>query len=156
MAVSGRAIVNLLFGILVIGLLVGVGYGVYDAGVQQGILQAGRLPAGAAVPYGYGYGYHPGFFGFGIFGFLFPLLFIFLIFGLIRAAFRGGRGGWGRHGWGPGWGPGGPGSESRTWQGWQDEREQRIADVHRKLHESEGSPTGSGGGGTSPGAPAAD
>ena len=104
---NGRAIVS---------FLVGVGVGIYQAGVAQGVVDAGRLPAGAVVPVaGYGYGYGWGFHGFGFLGLLFPILFLFLIFGLVRAAFGRGRHwgpGWGGRGyWGKGYGPGfgGPG-----------------------------------------------
>jgi len=78
---------------LVIAAIVGVG--AYQLGVAQGLATTGT----AVAPYGY---YHPFFFG--GFGFLFPLLFIFLIFFLIRGAFWGGSGrrygGWGRYGYG--------------------------------------------------------
>jgi hypothetical protein len=132
---NGRAIVRFVLGLIAVGLLVGVGVEIYQSGVQQGIVDAGRVPAGAVVPY-VGYGYHPGF-GFGFLGFLFPLLFIFLIFGLLRAAFWGGRGhrGWGHRGWaGYGYGPGGPGSDPNSWQA---ERERRIADMHQRLHDAD-------------------
>jgi hypothetical protein len=70
-----------------------VGVGAYQLGVAQGLATTGN----AVAPYGY---YHPFFFG--GFGFLFPLLFIFLFFFLLRAAFWGG---WGRrYGAGPGGG----------------------------------------------------
>lgn len=79
----------------------------YQAGlgtaVTTAVAEGGTVVA--AIPaygYGYGYGWHPGGFGFGFFGFLGTLLFLFLVFGLIRAIlFRGGPG--------RGWGPGGPG-----------------------------------------------
>jgi hypothetical protein len=81
---------------LVIAAIVGVG--AYQLGVAQGL-------AGAAAPTAVApafYYYHPFFFG--GFGFLFPLLFIFLIFFLVRGLFWGwgGRryGGWGRYGYG--------------------------------------------------------
>ncbi len=135
---NGRAIVRFILGLIALALLIGVGVGIFDAGVQQGIVEAGRVPAGAAVPYvGYGYGYHPGFFGFGFLGFLFPLLFIFLIFGLVCAAFGGGRGhrGWGGRGWGGyGYGPGGPGSDPN---GWQAERDRQVAEMYQRLHEAD-------------------
>ena len=46
----GRAIVGFLFGLIVVGVLVGIGVGIYQAGVAQGIVDAGRFPAGAPVP----------------------------------------------------------------------------------------------------------
>ena len=133
---NGRALVS---------FLVGVGVGIYQAGVTQGIVDAGRVPAAGVVPvagYGYGYGFH----GFGFLGLLFPLLFLFLIFGLVRAAFGRGRGwggGWGgRYGYGPGWGKGyGPGSGGPD--SWREERERQISDLHRRLHDEEAKGTGS-------------
>jgi len=137
---NGRAIVSFLFGLIVVGILVGIGVGIYDAGVAQGVVQAGHVPEGAAVPVaGYGYGYGWGFHGFGFLGLLFPILFLFLIFGLVRAAFWRGRGwgpGWGGRGyWGKGYGPGfgGPGSP----EAWREERDRQISDLHRRLHEEE-------------------
>ena len=130
---NGRAIVTFLLGLLFVGILVGVGTGIYQAGVAQGIVDAGRFPAGAAVPAaGYGYGFH----GFGFLGLLFPILFLFLIFGLIRAAFGRGRGWGGHYGYGPGWGKGyGPGSGGPD--AWREERDRQISDLHRRLHEEE-------------------
>jgi hypothetical protein len=98
----------------------------YQIGVGQAI--ATQLPAAAAPVAYYGYPYH---FGFGFLGFLFPLFFLFLLFGLLRAAF-GGRG----------WGRGGPGSYSG---GWGNGRE-RIEQLHRELHGEK--PTSGGPSGT--------
>src|SRR5882762_11162637 len=75
---------------LVIAAIVGVG--AYQLGLSQGLAGTGTAVAPAVY-------YHPFFFG----GFLFPLLFLFFIFFLIRGAFWGwgGRrygGGWGGHG----------------------------------------------------------
>ena len=47
---NGRAIVSFLVGLLVVGILVGVGVGIYNAGIAQGVVEAGRIPAGAVVP----------------------------------------------------------------------------------------------------------
>jgi hypothetical protein len=66
---------------LAIALIIGVG--AYQLGVAQGLAQTGT----AVAPVAY---YHPFFYG--GFGFLFPLLFIFLLFFLIRGAFWGGSG----------------------------------------------------------------
>jgi hypothetical protein len=96
--------------LIVVGVIGLVGY---QIGVSQAI--ATQLPAGVApIPY-YGYPYH---FGFGFFGFLIPLFFLFLFFGLLRAAFGGGRNS-GSHYWGS--------------RGWGDGRE-RIEALHRELH----------------------
>lgn len=132
---SGRTIFRIVIGIVVVVALVGLGAGLYNAGIDQGVVQAGRVPAGAAVPYaGYGYGWgfglHPFFgFGFGLLGLIFPILFFLLIFGLIRAAFGGwGRGrGYGGHDGHAGYGPG----------SWQEERQRRFSQLHRQLHEEE-------------------
>lgn len=89
--------------ILIVVLAGAVAAGAYEAGLAQ---SAGQLvvPAAGAVPaagvpviayYGHPYG-HP--YGFGFFGFLFPLLGLFLFFGIMRALIGGGHGG-GRRGW---------------------------------------------------------
>lgn len=94
---------------LVIAAIVGVG--AYDLGLQQGLATTGTAVAPAVY-------YHPLFFG--GFGFLFPLLFIFLIFALIRGAFWGGwghrRGGWGGYGY------------------YSGPARDRIEELHRELH----------------------
>jgi hypothetical protein len=112
----------------------GIGIGIYNAGVNEGLTQAalaaqaaGEDPAVVippyAGPYGYGYGWHGG--GFGFFGFIFAIFGLLLLFGLLRAAF--GRGRWN------GGGRGGPG-------GWGGGREERIADFHRELHRRDTEP----------------
>ena len=81
---NGRTILNIVLGALIVLVLGGIGIGIYNAGVSQGIAQAATLPEGTAVvaPVGYGYGYgHPGFFGFGFLWILFPIFFLFLLFG---------------------------------------------------------------------------
>ena len=140
---NGRTILNLVLGALIVLVLAGIGIGIYNAGVSQGIAQAATLPEGTTVvaPVGYGYGYgHPGFFGFGFLWILFPIFFFLLLFGLARAAF-GGR----RWGGGPGWGPGGYGPN-----GWHEERERRMAEYHQRLHDQQG---GGDAGGPSPPTP---
>jgi hypothetical protein len=83
-----------LFGFLaVIVLALVVGVGAYDLGMSQAVVQTGTAAAPAVgyyAPHAFGFWFFP-------FGFLFPLLFLFLIFGLLRAAFGGGR--WGHHGY---------------------------------------------------------
>jgi hypothetical protein len=96
-----------------------VGFVGYQIGIGQNI--AAQLPtAGAPVAY-YGYPYHFGW-GFGFLGFLFPLFFLFLIFGLLRAAMWGS----GRHGYGHGRGKWGG--------GWGDDPRSRIEELHNELH----------------------
>jgi hypothetical protein len=119
--------------ILVVVVLAGIGIGIYNAGVSQGIAEAARAAQAAgsdpavvippyAGPYGHGWGWNGGF---GFFGILFGIFFLFLLFGLIRAAF-----GWGR--WnGGGRGPG----------GWGGGREERIAEYHRELHKRDAEPS---------------
>ena len=113
-------------------VILAIGLVGYQIGISQAV--AMQLPAGAAPVAYYGYPYH---FGFGFLGFLFPLFFLFLIFGLMRAAFGGGRGWKG----GPGYGYMG--------RGWGDGR-QRIEELHRELHgekPASGGPTSSNYGG---------
>ncbi len=125
---------RVLAAIALVAVLAGIGIGIYNAGVNEGLTQAalaaqaaGEDPAVVIPPYaghyGYGWGGGPGF---GFFGFLFAILFLFLIFGLVRAAF-----GWGR--WNGG-GRGGPG-------GWGGGREERIAEYHRELHKRDTEPS---------------
>jgi hypothetical protein len=155
MTTMGRAIVSFLFLLIVAGVLAGIGAQVYQAGVVQGIVDAGRFPAGATVPIVGGYGHH----GFDFLGILFPILFLFLIFGILRAAFSHGRG-WDRrygrgYGWGGGWDKGdGPDAP----MSWREERDRRMADMHQRLHETDagagpgpatGSPGNPGGSATS-------
>lgn len=144
----GRILFAVLATLLVVGVVAGIGFTAYNAGVSQGLIDSGKLVVPAPVtgdgtapmvaPYGYyrgfGYGGWGGFgrpfgFGFGFLGCLIPLFFILLIFGLFRFAFRG-RGGWGR-----GWG--GPGMRG----GWGDPNQGDIPpgvkEWHRKLHEEE-------------------
>ena len=146
---SGRGVLNFLLGLIVVGVLVGIGAGLYQAGVTQGIIDAGRFPAGGPVPVT---GYGPGH-GFGFLGLLFPILFLFLIFGLIRAAFSRGRGwgpGYGQgRGWGPGFGPGSGGPD-----GWREERDRRISELHRRLHDEGDANTAGSDAGPSGGSPA--
>jgi hypothetical protein len=142
---TGRGIFGFLMTLLFVGVLIAIGAGIYEAGVAQGVIDAGRFPAGASVPVaGYGPGYHGGF---GLLGLLFPILFLFLLFGLIRAAFSRGRG-WGHHGygrgygWGPGWDRGDDPAEGGP-SSWRDERDRRMAELHRRLHEADPGSSGS-------------
>jgi hypothetical protein len=102
-------------GVALVAILVAVAVGnyAYQAGLARGLADAGKLPALApGVPYPYFVPYwHHGFFGF---GFLLPLLFLFLFFGLLRRAY-----------WGRGW--------SRTCEGGVPGR---FEEWHRRAHES--------------------
>ena len=123
----GRTILGVLAVIALVGLVAVIGTSVYNAGVGQGLAEAANAAAasgdsavvfppyaGGHYGYGYGWGGGPGFFGI-----LFGILFLFFIFGLIRAAF-----GWGRWGGGPGRG------------GWES-RQDRMSELHRELHRRE-------------------
>ena len=97
-----------------------VGTTAYRAGMAQGLAESGKLTgaAGAAVPYAYPYPpfwFHPYGFGFG--GFLFPLLFLFLLFGAIGRRRFGHGCGSGRYG--------SPGGVPPFFEEW-----------HRRAHES--------------------
>jgi hypothetical protein len=134
---------NLFIGLLIVAaVVVGGGFianAAYQAGLSTAITTAAaNAPDGTVVTpvapgaygYPYGYGYGPGWgwgHGFSIFGFLGTLLVIFLIIGLLRAAFWRGRG-WGGGGWGgPGrWGNGGHDPRSRF--------HQTFEDWHREAH----------------------
>jgi hypothetical protein len=115
----------------------------YQAGLATAVTAAGA--AGAATPvvipaYGYGYGWHAGF---GFFGFLGTLLFLFIVFALVRAIFwRGGpgrRGGWGRGWGGSGYGDvnGGGGRGNRPWE---SHANQAFEEWHRRAHDEAASP----------------
>jgi hypothetical protein len=108
-------------GILVLLLVIlgaiAIGVGAYNAGLHQGLEEAGR--AGDVVRVigpGYGYGY--GFFPFGLF--LFPLFLIGIVF-LLRGLF------WRRRWNGPGSGHWGPG----PWKGGSP----MFEEWHRRQHE---------------------
>lgn len=128
----GSAVFRALAAVVGVLLLAGLGVGIYQAGVAQGLAEAGRAPMGTVVPY-YGYGFHPWGLGFGLFGFVWFVLVVLLLVSLVRFAF-GGRGGWGGSGRG-GWGPGG-GWDPRGFAGGPgDERRRRLEELHRELHE---------------------
>jgi hypothetical protein len=139
----GRLLFGAVLALLLVGVVAGVGWTAYNAGITQGVVESGKLvpptidgsPAPTApfyAPYGfYGpYGFHRPFgFGFGFLGCLVPLFFIFLLFALFRLAFRPR---WGR-GWGGPWMRGGPGG----WDPTKGEIPPAVQEWHRKLHETE-------------------
>jgi hypothetical protein len=128
--------------LFVVLLLVGIGYGLYQVGVNVGVNVAvqtatqGGQPV-TVVPYNYGHG------GIGFFGILFWIIAFFVIIGLLRAAFGWGRGGrdghWRHKSWGgPGYGSapggferGGFGPDAFGWRG------EQISEWHRELHRRE-------------------
>ena len=99
--------------ILVVLLLVGIGVGAYNWGVNEGIDQSGK--AVEVVRYVGGHG------GFGFF----PFFLFFPLFFLALFAFKGAM--WRRHGDHNGPGGHGPGGHSRWEQGFED--------WHRKQHD---------------------
>lgn len=139
--------------LVVAGVLVGIGAGVYNAGVSQGVAQSATLATASGTPavigwYGAGPHWGWGWGGFGFFGIFFWILGIFLVFALLRFAFGWGR--WGRHGdhWNGSYGPyDGP----RGFGGRRD----ALASLHRELHEQEAARSSGGGSAPAGGAPAA-
>jgi hypothetical protein len=133
---NARTIARILLAVVLIGGAIGIGVTSYNAGVTAGLVQSGQAvvipggvpvaPGGAYVGYGYGWGH-----GFGFFGLLGGLLFLLLLFGLVRAAFGGSRRGWG----GPG-GPGGPRGWGGDWR--RDAWEERVRQTHDALHRDSG------------------
>ena len=138
----GGTFIRVLAALALVGVLIAIGVGVYDAGVTAGLAQQGAAVASGApaVVYGgpyaghWGWGWGPGF---GFFGIFFWILGIFLIFALLRAAFGFGRGGRYRGGWG----------DHHGRYGYGDPRD-HLEDWHRQAHEagSGSSSTGSTGG----------
>ena len=110
-----------LLGLLVTVVIVAVvGVIAYQAGWSDGFAQ--HAPeAGTVAPAGYPYYYGPHFFGFGwIFGLLFFLFILWVIFRLIGFAFWGGMRG--MRGWGYGGG------------GWHQYRDERMREWHDRAH----------------------
>lgn len=134
----GRFLLGIVLTLLLVGVVAGAALTAYNAGVAQGMVTSGKLvvpsgdgsvaPAAPFYPpfaFGRPFGYRPFGFGFGLFGCLVPLFFIFLVFGLLRLVFR--------PRWGYGWG--GPGR--RGWDPSQGDMPERVKEWHRKLHEAE-------------------
>ena len=124
---NGRTVFRLFLAAALVVAIGAAGIWAYQAGLAAGVAQGG----GTVTYPGPGYGWHPFGIGFGFFGFLGTLLFLFLVFGLIRALVWGGRG--------PGWrGPGGWDHEHD--RGRWASREERFERLHRQLHAAEGGP----------------
>jgi hypothetical protein len=124
----GGTFARVLASLILIGLIVAIGVGVYNAGVSAGLAQTVVDPSGAPVTYYPGpYVWHG--WGFGIFGIFFWILGIFLIFALLRAIL-----GWGR------WSGRGYRDWSHRPNGYGGPRE-HFEDWHRRAHEP-GAPDG--------------
>jgi hypothetical protein len=113
--------------ILVLGALGAVGFGLYQIGYNQGLVETGAEVVVNTPGPGFHPGFHPGYWGFGagfgVFGLFFKVLFLFLIIGLIARLF------FGRRPWGPGpyWG--------RDWEG--DRRspmDHHLSEWHEQAH----------------------
>ncbi|MGZ6345663.1 MAG: hypothetical protein ACXWOW_10150 [Candidatus Limnocylindrales bacterium] len=141
----GRTLLRVLAIVLLAGVLVALGAGIYNAGLSAGAASVGASDAIVApvqvVTYGWG-------FGGALFGFFGLLLVPFLIIGLLRFAFWGGRGH--RHGYGWGsdaqgyWGRGGWG-QGPTPDGSAGDRPRHPAEAmleewHRRAHGETASP----------------
>ncbi|MBF8290982.1 MAG: hypothetical protein HW391_1950 [Chloroflexi bacterium] len=127
---------RLLGGLVAIALAIGLAGSLFQAGYMAGLTADGAGPVGVP-PYGwhtFGWG-----FGGGIFHLLGSIFVLFLVIGLLKAAFWGGhRGSW-THGPRDSWGPGGPDDHHR-FEPWKD----RARVVHDEWHRSaEGSSSGS-------------
>jgi hypothetical protein len=107
--------------VLTVGALGAVGYGLYQLGFQQGLVETGTEVV-VSNPNVYPGFWGPGFWGFGFFGIFFKLLFVFLIIGLIGRFFFGRR----RWGYGPPWG--------NDWHEGQSPAEQRMQEWHERAH----------------------
>jgi hypothetical protein len=121
----GRTFGRVLAVLLLVLVAAGIGTWVYNAGVSAGLAEAAvqATASGEPVPpgaWGWGHAYGPyahGPWGFGFFGILFGILLLFLVIGLVRAAFGGG------------WGHGGPGSHHG--------RHAMLEEMHRDFHRRE-------------------
>lgn len=126
---------RIVLGLIVIAVLAGAGFALFNAGAAYGVAQSpewarlaeegvrpgepGMRPwlGGPHMGYGWGRGFGWGFGIFGIFGFLFQLLLIFLVLRFIVGALFG----WGR--WG-GWGRG----------RWEERGREKFDEWHKQSH----------------------
>lgn len=137
--------------LLLLAVLVGAGGLIATTAYQAGLSAAVTTSGGTAVQPvfipAYGFGWHVFGLGYGFLGFLGTLLFIFLIFALIRVVIFGGRrrGGWG----GPGRWAGGPGAGGSR-SPWEGRAHQAFDDWHRDAHGAtpDAAPSGPSGSGS--------
>jgi hypothetical protein len=111
----------------------------YQAGLSAAVSTVAAPSGTVVVPaYGYGYGWHLFGPGFGLFGFLGTVLFLVIVFGLVRAVVFGfGR----RPGHGSGWGPGMRGAYRSRWETGAHET---FEDWHRRAHDETTKPVDTG------------
>lgn len=131
----GSYFIQIVFGLILIGALIALGVYVYNIGVAQGLASGTVLqaPDGSAMPQPYYYYPYHRPWGFGVFGLIGPLLFLFLIFALLRGLFfrrwrHHGHGYWPRAGM---WKSGGSPEQ------WKEGVPPVVAEWHRKLHSEE-------------------
>jgi hypothetical protein len=107
----------------------------YQAGLSASVTTVAAPSGTVVVPaYGYGYGWH--FFGpgFGFLGLLGTILFLFIVFGLVRAVVFGfGRGPRHGHGWGPG-------MRDAYRARWETGAHETFEDWHRHAHDETAKP----------------
>ncbi len=120
----GSIFIRILFAVILVAALVGIGAFIYNAGVSQGLATGRSMSApegdGLVQPYFYPPYYRP--WGFGFFGLILPLLVVFLIFMLVRGLFFRS---WRHHGpW--------KGYESR--EHWKKGVPPMVEEWHRKMH----------------------
>lgn len=119
-----RSVVGaILITILVLGALGAIGYGLWQTGYQQGLVETGaEVVVNTHGPVGPGW---YGGWGWGFFG-IFRILFLILIIGLIARFFFGPRR----------WGPWGPPHRYGPW-GDRDAIDARLSEWHRHAHDEE-------------------
>ncbi len=114
---------TILITLLVVGALGAIGFGLFQMGYQQGLVETGTEVV-TDTARGIGHWWGPGWgVGFGFFGLFFKILFVILIIGLISRLFFAPR----RWGPGPYWG--------RGWhEGEHSPIDQHLAEWHDKAH----------------------
>jgi hypothetical protein len=123
---NGRIIWKLLSVLLVLVCIVAVGAFAFNAGMAQGLAADGKAlaPSQGYAPFAYHHMFFPFLpFGFVVGGLLFPLLFVCLIFALIRGIF-------GHHHSGAEW----------HHRHWDKDFPPMFDEWHRKAHESQTPP----------------
>ena len=128
-----RLFFNMIFVIVLLGAVIGLGIYAYNAGVAQGLMQGAQIEPGAVPALAYPY-YAPPFWGphgFGFLGCLLPLFLVMLFFFALRGLAWHGPHGWGRMQNGM-WG----GSPMRGKHGCMEAVPPMVEEWHRKMHES--------------------